>query len=153
MGRLSNGLWDVIRHIILPSTALGILSMGTITRFTRSSMLEVLRQDYVRTAKAKGLNRGLVLYRHALRNALVPIVTVVGLQLGSLLAGAVITETVFALPGLGKLMVDAILRRDFLLVQGEVLMIAFFYILVNFLVDVLYAVLNPKIRSSYRGAQ
>jgi len=118
IGNISNGLWDVVKHIILPSTALGIQSMGIITRFTRSSMLEVLRQDYVRTAMAKGLKKRLVLYNHALRNALVPIVTVIGLQLGTLLAGAVLTETVFALPGLGKLMIDAILRRDFLLVRG-----------------------------------
>ena len=153
MGSMSNGLWDVVSHIILPSLALGILSMGTITRFTRSSMLEVLRPDYVSTARAQGLKKGLVLYRHALKNAMVPIVTVIGLQLGSLLAGAVLTETVFALPGLGKLMVDGILRRDYLLVKGEVLLIAFLYMFVNFTVDVLYALLNPKIRSAYRGAQ
>lgn len=153
LGSMSNGLWDVISHLILPSFALAILSLGTITRFTRSSMLEVLRQDYIRTANAKGLKKGKVLYRHALRNALVPIITVIGLQLGNLLAGAVLTETVFALPGLGKLMVDGILRRDFLLVQGEVLFIALVYIIVNLLVDILYAVVNPKIRTSYRGAQ
>ena len=125
LGDLKNGIWDVVSHLILPSLALGILSIGTITRFTRSSMLEVLRQDYIRTAMAKGLRARLVLFRHALRNALVPVITVVGLQLGNLLAGAVLTETIFALPGLGKLMVDAIFRRDFLLVQGEVLFIAF----------------------------
>ncbi|GAK58033.1 binding-protein-dependent transport systems inner membrane component [Candidatus Vecturithrix granuli] len=152
LGNLKNGIWDVVSHLILPSLALGILSIGTITRFTRSSMLEVLRQDYIRTAMAKGLRARLVLFRHALRNALVPVITVVGLQLGNLLAGAVLTETIFALPGLGKLMVDAIFRRDFLLVQGEVLFIAFVYIFVNLVVDVLYAFVNPKIRQSYRSA-
>ncbi|HEW92086.1 MAG TPA: ABC transporter permease [Thermotogaceae bacterium] len=149
LGSLENGIWDVIKHLILPSLALGILSMGTITRFTRSSMLEVLRQDYIRTAYAKGLRKRLIIYRHALKNALVPIVTVIGLQLGNLLAGAVLTETVFALPGLGKLMVDAIMRRDFMLVQGEVLFVAIVYIFVNLVVDILYAVINPKIRLSY----
>lgn len=152
LGDIKNGLWDVISHLILPSFALGVLSIGTITRFTRSNMLEVLRQDYIRTARAKGLRARLVLFRHALRNTLVPVVTVIGLQLGNLLAGAVLTETIFALPGLGKLMVDAIFRRDFLLVQGEVLFIAFVYIFVNLVVDLLYAFLNPKIRQSYRSA-
>ena len=152
LGQMSEGVWDVISHLILPSFALGILSIGTITRFTRSNMLEVLRQDYIRTAEAKGLRARLVLFRHALRNALVPVITVIGLQLGNLLAGAVLTETIFALPGLGKLMVDAIFRRDYLLVQGEVLFIAFVYIFVNLLVDVLYALFNPKIRQAYRSA-
>jgi peptide/nickel transport system permease protein len=151
LGDINKGVWDLISHLILPSFALGILSIGTITRFTRSNMLEVLRQDYIRTARAKGLRARLILYRHALRNALVPVITVIGLQLGNLLAGAVLTETIFALPGLGKLMVDAIFRRDFLLVQGEVLFIAFVYIFVNFVVDILYAFLNPKIRQSYRS--
>ncbi len=151
LGEMSKGLWDVVSHLIMPSVVLGMLSIGTITRFTRSSMLEVLRQDYIRTAQAKGLKKPLILYRHALRNTLVPVITVIGLQLGSLLAGAVLTETIFALPGLGKLMVDAILRRDFLLVQGEVLFIAFLYIFVNLSVDILYAFMNPKIRQSYRS--
>ena len=152
LGDIDKGLWDVISHLILPSLALGILSIGTITRFTRSNMLEVLRQDYIRTARAKGLRARLILFRHALRNTLVPVITVIGLQLGNLLAGAVLTETIFALPGLGKLMVDAIFRRDFLLVQGEVLFIACAYIFVNFVVDLFYAFLNPKIRQSYRSA-
>jgi len=151
LGSIRNGLWDVLSHLILPSLALGLLSTGTIARFTRSSMLEVLRQDYIRTARAKGLKKTLVLYRHALRNALIPVITVIGLQLGNLLAGAVLTETVFALPGLGKLMVDGIFRRDYLLVQGEVLFIAVLYIFVNLLVDITYAFVNPRIRQSYRG--
>ncbi|HEY8541820.1 MAG TPA: ABC transporter permease [Pseudothermotoga sp.] len=151
LGNPTKGLWDVISHFILPSFALGILSTGTIARFTRSSMLEVLNQDYIRTAYAKGLKRNLILYRHALKNALIPVITVIGLQLGNLLAGAVLTETVFALPGLGKLMVDGIFRRDYMLVQGEVLFIAIMYIFVNLIVDITYALINPKIRHSYRS--
>ncbi|MGJ8455679.1 ABC transporter permease [Pseudothermotoga sp. U03pept] len=151
LGDPSKGLWDVLSHFILPSLALGILSTGTIARFTRSSMLEVLNQDYIRTAYAKGLRRTLVLYRHALKNALIPVITVIGLQLGNLLAGAVLTETVFALPGLGKLMVDGIFRRDYMLVQGEVLFTAIVYIFVNLAVDIAYGLVNPKIRQSYRG--
>jgi peptide/nickel transport system permease protein len=151
LGDPTKGLWDVVSHFILPSLALGILSTGTIARVTRSSMLEVLNQDYIRTAYAKGLRRSLILYRHALRNALVPVITVIGLQLGNLLAGAVLTETVFALPGLGKLMVDGIFRRDYMLVQGEVLFTAILYIFVNLAVDIAYAFINPKIRQTYRG--
>jgi peptide/nickel transport system permease protein len=151
LGDPTKGLWDVVSHFILPSLALGILSTGTIARFTRSSMLEVLNQDYIRTAYAKGIRRSLILYRHALRNALVPVITVIGLQLGNLLAGAVLTETVFALPGLGKLMVDGIFRRDYMLVQGEVLFTAILYIFVNLAVDIAYAFINPKIRQTYRG--
>ncbi len=152
LGSWDKGVWNVVSHFILPSCALAFQSVGTIARFTRSSMLEVLRQDYIRTAYAKGLRPRLILERHALRNALIPVVTVAGLQLGHLLAGAVLTESIFALPGLGKLMVDAIMRRDFLLVQGEVLVIAVLYLFVNFLVDLLYALLNPKIRKSFGGA-
>lgn len=151
LGDPSKGIWDVVSHFVLPSLALGILSTGTIARFTRSSMLEVLNQDYIRTAYAKGLRKSLILYRHALRNALVPVITVIGLQLGNLLAGAVLTETVFALPGLGKLMVDGIFRRDYMLVQGEVLFTAILYIFVNLAVDIAYAFINPKIRQTYRG--
>lgn len=151
LGDPSKGLWDVVSHFILPSLALGILSTGTIARFTRSSMLEVLNQDYIRTAYAKGLKKNLILYRHALKNALIPVITIIGLQLGNLLAGAVLTETVFALPGLGKLMVDGIFRRDYMLVQGEVLFIAVVYIFVNLIVDIAYALINPKIRQSYRS--
>lgn len=152
LGSWDKGLWNVVSHFILPSCALAFQSVGTIARFTRSSMLEVLKQDYIRTAYAKGLRPRLIWERHALRNALIPVVTVSGLQLGHLLAGAVLTESIFALPGLGKLMVDAIMRRDFLLVQGEVLVIAILYLFVNFFVDLLYALVNPKIRKSFGGA-
>ena len=152
LGSWDKGLWNVVSHFILPSCALAFQSVGTIARFTRSSMLEVLKQDYIRTAYAKGLRPRLIWERHALRNALIPVVTVSGLQLGHLLAGAVLTEFIFVLPGLGKLMVDAIMRRDFLLVQGEVLVIAILYLFVNFFVDLLYALVNPKIRKSFGGA-
>lgn len=152
LGSWDKGLWDVVSHFVLPSCALAFQSVGTIARFTRSSMLEVLKQDYIRTAYAKGLRPWLIWERHALRNALIPVVTISGLQLGHLLAGAVLTESIFALPGLGKLMVDAIMRRDFLLVQGEVLVIAILYLFVNFFVDLLYALVNPKIRKSFGGA-
>ncbi len=149
---MGNGtLLDTFRHLILPSISLALLSMGTIARVTRSSMLEVLRQDYVKTAYAKGLKKKTIIYRHMLKNAMVPIITVSGLQLGNLLAGAVLTETIFGLPGMGRLMYDAILRRDFLVVQGGILFVAFIYIALNFSVDLLYAAFNPHITSSYKG--
>lgn len=151
MGIGNGSLFDTFRHLILPSLSLALLSMGTIARVTRSSILEVLRQDYVKTAYAKGLKRKTIIYRHILKNAMVPIITVSGLQLGNLLAGAVLTETIFGLPGMGRLMYDAILRRDFLVVQGGILFVAFIYMALNFSVDLLYAVFNPHITSSYRG--
>ena len=120
--------------------------MAIVARMTRSSMLEVLRNDYVRTAHAKGLPDAKVIYRHALRNALIPIVTVIGLQMGYLLGGAVLTETVFAWPGIGALMVKAIFARDFPMVQGAVLIVALVFALVNLAVDLLYGVLDPRIR-------
>jgi len=138
-----HGTW---RHLVLPSITLGLSSAAIIARMTRSSMLEVLRQDYVRTARAKGVpERGVVL-RHAFRNALIPVVTVMGLQFGNLLGGAVLTETVFAWPGIGRLMVGAITARDYPVVQGAVLTVAVGFILINLLVDVLYAYIDPTIR-------
>ncbi|HEY8497260.1 MAG TPA: nickel ABC transporter permease [Limnochordales bacterium] len=138
-----HGTWH---HLVLPSITLGLSSAAIIARMTRSSMLEVLRQDYVRTARAKGVpERGVVL-RHAFRNALIPVVTVMGLQFGNLLGGAVLTETVFAWPGIGRLMVGAITGRDYPVVQGAVLAVAVGFILVNLLVDVLYAYIDPTIR-------
>lgn len=137
------GTW---RHLVLPATAVGFSSAAFIARITRASMIETLRQDYVRTATAKGLGASAVRLRHALRNALLPVVTVVGLQFGGLLGGAVLTETVFAWPGIGRLLVDAITSRDLPLVQGSVLFIAVVFIVMNLLVDVSYAFLNPKVR-------
>src|SRR5215469_15003026 len=135
-----------LRHLVLPSITLGTIAAAIIARLTRSSMLEVLGQDYVRTARAKGLGGLSVVVRHALKNALIPIITIFGLQFGNLLAGAVIVETVFSRPGLGRLIVGGILSKDFPLVQGTVLFVATVYVLINLLVDVAYAYADPRIR-------
>jgi len=135
-------------HLVLPSVTLGTIASAIIARLTRSSMLEVLGQDYVRTARAKGLGWWRVVVRHALKNALIPVVTIFGLQFGNLLAGAVIVETVFSRPGLGRLIVGGILAKDFPLVQGTVLFVATVYVLVNVAVDIAYAFVDPRIRFS-----
>jgi ABC-type dipeptide/oligopeptide/nickel transport system permease component len=135
-----------IERLIMPALALGITSSAVLARLVRSSMLEVLRQEYVTTARAKGLAPTLVVIRHALKNALIPAVTMLGLQLGALLGGAVVTETIFSRPGIGRLAVDGILNRDFPLVQGTVLFAASVYVLVNLVVDISYAVIDPRIR-------
>lgn len=149
---LITGNWDALvsslRHLVLPAVALASYSTAIIARMTRSTMLEVVRQDYIRTARAKGLAERVVVFRHALRNALIPVVTVIGLQMGSLLGGAVLTETVFSWPGIGSLLVNAILAGDYPLVQGSVIFIATVYVLVNLAVDVLYAFLDPRIHYS-----
>ena len=137
------GTWQ---HLVLPAITLGLSSTAIIARMTRSSMLEVLNQDFVRTARAKGLPDRSVVLKHALRNALVPVVTVVGLQFGALLAGAVITETVFTWPGIGRLLVDSIRARDYPVVQGSVLLIAVSFVLVNLVVDLIYGFIDPRIR-------
>jgi len=138
-----SGTWQ---HLVLPAVTLGFALAAIIARMTRASMIEVLDQDYIRTARAKGLPERVVILKHALRNALIPIVTIVGLQFGALLGGAIITEIVFAWPGIGRLLILAIQRRDYPVVQGCVLVIAFSYILINFLTDVIYAYLDPRIR-------
>src|SRR5947207_9850928 len=135
-----------LAHLVLPAVTLGTIASAIIARLTRSSMLEVLGQDYVRTARAKGLAWWSVVVRHALKNALIPVITIFGLQFGNLLAGAVVVETVFSRPGLGRLIVGGILAKDFPLVQGTVLFIATAYVLINVLVDVAYAVVDPRIR-------
>ena len=135
-----------LERLILPATALGLSSSAVLARLVRSSMLEVLRQEYVTTARAKGLAPPLVVVRHALKNALIPTVTMLGLQLGALLGGAVVTETIFSRPGVGRLAVDAILNRDFPLVQGTVLFAAAVYVVVNLAVDISYAIIDPRIR-------
>jgi peptide/nickel transport system permease protein len=140
------GPLDVGKHLILPAVALSVVPMAVIARYTRSSMLEVLSQDYVRTARAKGLSEQVVIWRHVFRNTLVAIVTMLGLQIGFLLAGAVYIENVFSWPGIGQMLVDAILKRDFPLVQGGVLLVASVYVLVNLLTDLAYAYLDPRIR-------
>ncbi|HCL79150.1 MAG TPA: peptide ABC transporter permease [Synergistaceae bacterium] len=146
---LPSGGMGTFAHLILPSVALGTSSAGIIARMTRSSMLDVLKQDYITTATAKGLVRSVVVGRHALRNALIPTVTVIGLQFGQLLAGAVLTETVFSWPGVGRLLVTSILSRDFPMVQATLVIVAALFVFVNLAVDMLYAVLDPRIR--YHG--
>lgn len=141
---------DGLLSLILPAVTLGANAVALITRMTRSSMLEVIGQDYVRTARAKGLPEKTVIYSHALRNALLPVVTVIGLQFGALLGGAVVTETVFAWPGAGRLAVEAIRAKDYPVVQGAVLLLALAFALVNLLVDLLYAFINPRIRAQYK---
>lgn len=140
---------SALRHLLLPTLVLGTIPMAVIARMTRSSMLEVLREDYVRTARAKGLSPTRVVLVHAMRNALIPVMTVVGMQTGSLLAGAVLTETIFSWPGIGKWLIDSIARRDYPVVQTAILMSASIFIGVNLLVDILYTVVNPRIRSEH----
>jgi peptide/nickel transport system permease protein len=143
---IREGLWEWARHLVLPSAALGTVYIALIARMTRASMLDVLAQDYVRTAQAKGLAPGAVLVRHALKNAAVPIATVIGIGIALLIGGAIVTETVFALPGIGRLTVDAILRRDYPVIQGVVLIFSAAYVLVNLAVDLSYMFFDPRIR-------
>jgi len=138
-------LVSALKHLVLPAIALGSIPMATVARMTRSTMLEVLRQDYVRTARAKGLAERIVMIRHALRNTLIPVVTIIGLELGLLLSGAVLTETVFALPGLGRLAITSLLARDYAVVQAVVLITALMIVVINLVVDLLYAYLDPRI--------
>jgi len=135
-----------IRHLILPSLALGTISMATIARVTRSSMLEVLRQDFIRTERAKGLPERLVIYKHAVRNALIPVVTVIGLDFGLLLAGAILTETVFSWPGVGRYVVNAVQMRDYPAVQGCILFFSFIFVIVNLITDIVYVYIDPRIK-------
>jgi dipeptide transport system permease protein len=140
---------DVLRHLILPAIVLGTVPLGVVARMTRSSMLEVLEEDYVRTARAKGLSAFRVIGYHALRNALIPVVTVIGLQIGTLLAGTVLTETIFSWPGVGKWLVESIGRRDYPALQGGIMLIASIVIVVNLLIDLLYGLINPRIRHGH----
>jgi peptide/nickel transport system permease protein len=135
-----------LAHLVLPAITLGINATALLARMTRGTLLEVLSQDYIRTARAKGLAERVVIFKHALRNALIPVVTVVGLEFGTLLSGAVITETIFAWPGLGQLLVGSILARDYPVVQGAVLLVAISFVLINLLVDLLYATIDPRVR-------
>ena len=135
-----------LHYLVLPATVLGVLNSALIIRFTRASMLDVLGEDYVRTARAKGLSETVVVLKHALRNALVPIVTVIGLTVALMIGGAVVTETVFGLPGVGNLVVSAVLRRDYPVIQGALLVVAAIYVVINFLVDLLYTVVDPRVK-------
>lgn len=141
-------LWDVLKHLVLPAVALGSIPLAIIARITRAAVLDVQNEDYVRTARAKGMSPGIVDRRHVLRNALLPISTIIGLQVGLLLSGAVLTETVFAWPGMGTWLVDAIDSRDFPVLQGGILFLAVIFVFVNLIVDLSYAVINPRIRLS-----
>ncbi len=143
---LAAGLWPFLRHLILPAVTLSVVYMALIARMTRASMLGVLGEDYIRTAFAKGLAPRRVLLRHALKNASLPVVTIIGLGFALLIGGAVVTESVFALPGLGRLTVDAIIRRDYPVIQGVILVVSGVYVLINLVVDLLYVVLDPRIR-------
>ncbi len=157
-GSLFGGLWILltrfnakelvtgIRYLFLPCLAIGVSLMAIITRLTRSSLLEVMGKDYIRTARAKGLAEKVIIFKHGLRNALLPVITIIGIQFGAMLGGAVVTETVFAWPGLGRLIVNAISQRDFPIIQGGVLMMAVIFTMVNLVVDLSYAFLNPRIR-------
>lgn len=142
--------YGTLNHLIMPAMTIGTSAAAVITRMTRSSMLEVVRQDYIRTARAKGLSERVVINRHALKNALIPIVTVVGLQFGGLLGGAVLTESIFSWPGVGRFMVDAIRTKDYPSVQGGVLMLALTFSIVNLAVDILYAYIDPRIKAQYK---
>lgn len=146
MGSLSVGVWDFVSHLILPAVTLGTSLAALLTRLTRNAMLDVLAQDYVRTAQAKGARQPRILIKHALRNAILPVVTTVGLQFGALLGGAIIVETIFSWPGLGLLSINAIRQRDLPVVQGGVLIFAVSFMVITLLVDLLYAVINPRIR-------
>ncbi len=142
--------YETFAQMILPAIALGAQSVAIITRMTRSSMLEVIRMDYIRTARSKGQSENIVVLKHALGNALIPIITITGLQFGRLLGGAVLTESIFSIPGIGRLMVESIKMRDFPVVQGGVLFVAVSFSLVNLLVDLLYAYVDPRIKAQYK---
>ncbi|WP_103104915.1 ABC transporter permease [Brevibacillus reuszeri] len=143
---ISEGFWPWLSHLLLPAVVLSVQQAGLIARMLRDGMLEVMHQDYIRTARAKGLKERLVLMRHALSNAMIPTTTVIGASVAGLLGGAVVTETIFAIPGLGQLIVDSISRRDYPVLQGSILFVAGVYVFVNLLVDLVYAALDPRIR-------
>ena len=144
--RLADGVWPYLQHLILPAVTLSVIYIALIARVTRASVLEALGEDYIRTARAKGLPEARVLVRHALANAAVPIVTVIGIGVALLISGVVVTESVYAIPGLGRLTVDAVLARDFPTIQGVILFFSFVYVLINLLVDLSYVFLDPRIR-------
>ncbi|MCL2588518.1 MAG: ABC transporter permease, partial [Oscillospiraceae bacterium] len=150
LGWLPTSGFETWQHWILPSFAIGLSSAAIIMRMTRSSMLEVIRQDYIRTARAKGQKESVIIFRHALKNALIPVITIVGLEFGILLGGAILTENIFSIAGIGRFMVEAISRRDYPVIQGGVLLIAVTFSFINLLVDILYAYVDPRIRSQYK---
>ncbi len=143
---LSQGVWPWFKNLILPAITLGFVYIALIARITRASMLDVLQQDYIRTARSKGVAQNSILFVHALKNAAVPIITIIGIGVALLIGGAVVTESVFAIPGLGRLTLDAILRRDYPVIQGVVLIFSFVYVLVNLIIDLIYTLVDPRIR-------
>lgn len=147
---LITGNWETLKdalwHLILPSVAVGTIPLAIIARMTRSTLVEVMQQDYIRTARAKGAKENRVVSKHAMRNVMIPVITIIGIETGALLSGAVLTETVFALPGVGTMLVQSILSRDYPVVQGFTLIIAIIFVLINLLVDVSYAYLDPRVR-------
>lgn len=143
---LASGLLNHLKYLLLPALSLGIMQAALIARMTRASMLEVLGENYIRTAQAKGLNRPVIIYKHALRNAFIPVITVIGLTFATLIGGAVVTEMVFNIPGIGKLVVNSVLRRDYVVIQGTILMIAAAYVFINLFIDILYACIDPRVR-------
>ena len=143
---ISEGFWSFIRSLILPSLSLSCVYIALVARISRTAMIDVLSQDYIRTARAKGLGQAPVLFLHALKNAAIPIVTVIGIGVALLIGGAVVTETVFAIPGVGRLVVDAILRRDYPVIQGVILMFSLGYVIINLIVDLIYTFLDPRVR-------
>ena len=145
MGSMEKGLWDVVSHMILPCFCLSTVPMATFTRITRSSMLEVINSDYIRSLRVRGLTEKVVIWKHALKNALPPIVTVLGLQLASAFTGAILTESIFSWPGMGTMIVTAINNRDYALIQGFVLFVAIVYVVINLLVDIVYTLINPRV--------
>lgn len=153
LGWLPSSGYSSVEYMILPALTLGTSSAAVIMRMTRSSMLEVIRQDYIRTARSKGQKESIVIYFHALKNALIPVITAVGLQFGMLLGGSILTETIFSIPGIGKLMVDSIKTRNYPVVQGGVLILAAVFSFVNLGIDLLYAYVDPRIKSQYRGVK
>jgi len=149
LGWFPSGGADQLKSIVLPALTLGVASTASIARTTRSSMLEVIRQDYIRTAKAKGLGNGIVILKHALKNALIPTLTVIGLEFGELLGGAILTETVFSWPGIGRLMIESIQRKDTPMVLGCIIVFSVAFSVVNLLIDILYAFIDPRIKTTY----
>ncbi|KQL49967.1 peptide ABC transporter [Brevibacillus choshinensis] len=147
---LSKGLFTHLKYMIMPAISLGVMQAALIARMTRSSMLEVLNENYIRTAEAKGLKQRVVIMKHALRNAFIPILTVIGLSFATLIGGAVVTETVFNIPGIGKLIVNSVMRRDYEVIQGTILIVAACYVLINLAVDMLYAIIDPRVKYDKR---
>jgi peptide/nickel transport system permease protein len=144
-GRMDQ-FWDVVKHLILPAFALATIPMAIIARITRSTMLEVMRSDFIRTARAKGLRMFWVVYKHSLKNAIIPVLTIIGLQMGLLLGGAILTETIFSWPGIGRYIYEAINYRDYPVIQSGILVIAFIFVMINLVVDLLYAAIDPRIK-------